>query len=296
MKREYIIWTPPYCGSAGVRALHKLAVTLRDHGQRVGLWSWGKRQPGFDYVECVTPEMRENDIVVYPEVVTGNPLRIRNVVRWVLYFPGKNGGETQYHPSEKIFTWLRCYYPNVPRLLPDILDRRLFFDAGLPRTQDCVFVHKNGKWRDAPELEGLTEITMQWPQRREELARLLQTTGTLWSFDAHSFILDEAYACGAQIKILTQDGSFDYTPKLIFSQEVFEKELNVFITLTQAMDYKGELQPLPEGHDQLVGSFRKKLLLWRALARLCPCAFTIKHAAHYCEKLRRMGEPAEVSA
>ncbi|WP_298068749.1 hypothetical protein [uncultured Mailhella sp.] len=292
MNREYIIWTPPFCGSAGVRALHKLAEELRKHGQSVRLWSWGERRAGFDYVERLTPHMREEGIAVYPEIVAGNPLRFRNVARWVLFFPGILGGEKSYHPSEKIFTWTQTYYPGVPRLFPDILDRKLFHDAGLPRTQDCTFVHKGGKWKSIPELEGLTEITMSRPKTREELAHLLQTTGTLWSFDAHSSLLDEAYYCGAAVKVITEDGFRDFTPDLIFSQEVFERELAVFITETQALDYQGELQPLPPDNESHARLFRRKLLLWQMLRPLWPGTLAARRSAHYCEKLRRMGEPA----
>ena len=43
MKREYVIWCPPYCGSNGVRALYTLADRLIDAGYNVYLYSWGKK-------------------------------------------------------------------------------------------------------------------------------------------------------------------------------------------------------------------------------------------------------------
>lgn len=291
MSRAYLIWAPPFCGSAGVRALYKLAAVLREHGQRVRLWSWGDtRQPGFDYAEHITSQMREEDIVIYPETVKGNPLQIRNVVRWILFFPGRLGGESCYHPSEKVFTWSDEYYAGAPKLTVDIIDRKLFFDAGLPRTRDCTFVHKGGKWKNLPELDGLTEITMQWPETREELAHLLQTTATLYSWDCHSSLLDEAYYCGAAVKIITEDGFIDFVPGLIFSPEVFEKEQTFFIQQTQAMDYRGELQPLPPNAARRLCAVKGKLKLWRVLQKMCPARVASRRITHYRDKIRRMGE------
>ena len=172
MSRAYLIWAPPFCGSAGVRALYKLAAVLREHGQRVRLWSWGDtRQPGFDYAEHCTSQMREEDIVIYPETVKGNPLQIRNVVRWILFFPGRLGGESCYHPSEKVFTWSEEYYAGAPKLTVDIIDRKLFFDAGLPRTRDCTFVHKGGSGKICPNWRALRKL----PCSGRRLAKNLRT-------------------------------------------------------------------------------------------------------------------------
>lgn len=290
MSRAYLIWVPPLSGSAGIRGLYKLAESLREHGQSVKLWSWGDiRQPGFDYAERLTPQMQENDVVVYPEIVTGNPLQIRNVVRWVLFFPGKLGGESCYHPSEKIFTWSEEYYPGVPKLTVDIIDRKLFFDAGLPRTQDCTFVHKKDKWKEIPELDGLTEITMQWPETREELARLLQTTKTLYSWDGYSALNDEAYCCGAEVKIITEEGFRDFSSNATPDPAVFEQELEFFISETQSMNYTGKLQPLHPRHESRFQRMNCRQHVFHFLFSVIPLPFFQRKEKLYRDRLRRLG-------
>ncbi len=287
MSRAYLIWAPPFCGSAGVRALYKLAAVLREHGQRVRLWSWGDtRQPGFDYAEHCTSQMREEDIVIYPETVKGNPLQIRNVVRWILFFPGRLGGESCYPPSEKVFTWSEEYYAGAPKLTVDIIDRKLFFDAGLPRTRDCTFVHKGGKWKNLPELEGLTEITMQWPETREELAHLLQTTATLSSWDDHSAICAEAYCCGAKVRIITEAGYRDFAPDIGAESDIFEREIAFFISETQSMNYTGNIQPLPIGHEARLRRLKCKQRVFYSLSEIFPLSFFQRRARRYRDKLR----------
>lgn len=48
-------------------------------------------------------------VAIYPEVVHGNPLNARHVVRYMLYFPGINGGPpaSQYSTNDMII----CYSP-----------------------------------------------------------------------------------------------------------------------------------------------------------------------------------------
>ena len=59
----------------------------------------------------------KNAIVIYPEVVTGNPLGSRHVVNWMLYFPGMNVDHTRlpgpsasvYNSSNLIACWASSY-------------------------------------------------------------------------------------------------------------------------------------------------------------------------------------------
>lgn len=54
--------------------------------------------PIFDEVDY--KENKENYIVIYPEIVSGNPLGARNVVRWLLHNPGFHTGVVNYGVGE----------------------------------------------------------------------------------------------------------------------------------------------------------------------------------------------------
>jgi hypothetical protein len=151
----------------------------------------------------------------------------------VLYYPGVLGGTPAYHPSETVFTWARQYH-DAPVLSVPSIDTSLFFDPGLPKTQDCYFVHKGGKWRDLEEVEGLMEINMDFPKTREQLAEILKTTGTLYSFDPHSALNDEAKVCGANVRLVTPDGHVGFERE-DEDLDLFGRQLDFFIEATQGL-------------------------------------------------------------
>lgn len=241
MAKKYIIYAPKLSGSNGIRALYTLHDLLWEKGYEAYMFCPDEHCGNYHYINSIDKKMRSYDIIVYPEIIIGNPLQFRNVVRWVLYFPGKNGGATSYHHSEMIFTWDTCYY-NAPEIYLSGIDRNLFFDEHLPKTQDCYFVHKGGKWKYVKEIEGFLEINMDYPATRKELAQILKTTRILYSYDAYSAINLEARLCGAQVKIITENGFKDYWEEDRFDKDILEHQLEYFIKITQVRNYKGDIE------------------------------------------------------
>ena len=243
--RRYVICAPQGGGSAGVRVLYALCDELRRRGCSAAIYPYGRkarRSRCADTVTSVTPEMRENDIVVYSETVWGNPLGFRNVVRWVLNVPGRFGGERSYHQGELVVAWLRQYADVDLTLRLDLVDRTLFYDDGGKKTTDAVFVYKGGRVRRTPELAGLPVITMTWPKTREELGALLRRTRVLFSHDANTSLVEEAEACGAKVKIVTKNGTEDFVPSVEpYSPERFEREISACVQKTQAMGWHGDI-------------------------------------------------------
>lgn len=270
MNRPYLIWTPRYSRSAGVQALYKLAHELEERDCEVYLWTWGNiRRSGYKYITNIDRALKQEGIVVYPEVVVGNPLRFNRVARWVLYFPGQLAGEKAFYPTEKIFSWRPEYYPGAPRLYVNLVDKTLFYNDGREKVQDYVFVHKGGRTCHMPELEDLPEINMDWPKTRETLGEILRSCRTLYSFDLHTSILDEAYYSGAVVKMITQEGKLiDFCPGLVFEQNVFEQEISFFINETQNMQASSDLQPLPPLADRILQNIRYKAANFPSLLRV----------------------------
>lgn len=85
---------------------------------------------------------------------------------------------------------------------------------------------------------------MDYPKTQKELANLLRQTGTLYSYDNATSVLDEAIACGADVKIITQNGIKDYTYNYYEETSEFESQMNNFIEITQKMNYRGKIEPV----------------------------------------------------
>ena len=53
--------------------------------------------------------IQDDVITIYPEVISGNPFNAKNVVRYVLYYPGWHAGDKQYSDDELIITYNNEY-------------------------------------------------------------------------------------------------------------------------------------------------------------------------------------------
>ena len=201
--------------------------------------NWPRNIP---VLESLDDNLRRNAIAVYPEIIAGNPLRVQNVARLVLFYPGRNGGTHHYHKSEMIFSYLPEFLPGADVLTIPWINTNLFYNPRHPKTQDYCFVYKGGRWRKIPELEGLPAITMKWPSTREELADILRHTRTLYSFDNKSAVLEEALQCGAKVMLVTPTGYEEYKSYYSNVTANFPKQFHNFVQRTQSSNYTDRIQ------------------------------------------------------
>jgi hypothetical protein len=215
-RRPYYIVTPNYTqASAGVRCMHLLCHWLNRKGERAYVLAYG----GSDTVtniDLLTPLLLQPiveaharkglaPIVVYPEVVAGNPLNAFSVVRYVLNFPGLLGGDKVYDPAELAFgyskTLAEACGPDTPVLHMPMIDRSIFFPAeARSRSGSAFYAHK---YRDVLGQqvfglpEGAVEITKGRPdsQTPEQIAEILRSVETFYVFENTALSI-EATLCG----------------------------------------------------------------------------------------------------
>lgn len=233
---KFIVYTPFYDeNTGGVIVLYKLAQLLRQLGMKVFLWHeanpfsvsslkqlerkfrYWRRQHSqrFRYISPYSlPLARKQDvhdaIVVYPEVVAGNPLKARHVVRWLLYKPGFHTGVIDFSSDDLFFYYLKEYdYPDFNRF-PDnqLFVADYFLDVYRqtnfgPRHGSCFMVRK-GKDRvlnlhpdDAIQVDGLSH---------RELAEVFNRSEYFLSYDLYTMYSVYACMCGCKSVVLPLEG------------------------------------------------------------------------------------------
>lgn len=125
-KISFVIFTPLYDENiGGIIVLHKLCSILNKMGHSAKLWHT-KNPTKINTLRTFLQKLRykikytikpekfqspyrleiasrkdvENSIVIYPEIIDGNPLCAKNVVRWKLYKPGAFTGKINYGDNE----------------------------------------------------------------------------------------------------------------------------------------------------------------------------------------------------
>ena len=214
----YYIFAPRYTRtSAGVRALHLLAHWLNRSGFRATVAFYDRKAGTLGHPDLLTPELRQDTIdlhytqgktpiVVYPEVIAGNPSQSECVVRYVLNVPGLLGGDTTYAPEELVYGYSHklsemCGVPENVLHIPTI-DTSVFHDApeSRPRTATCFYGSKyqnvHGQ-RPFGLPQGCIEITRDLPnsQSPSELADLFRSSTAFYCFE-NTALATEAVLCG----------------------------------------------------------------------------------------------------
>lgn len=194
--------------------LHRLCHWLNEQGHDAAL-NTNVLHPTWNtkHDNTVTPET----IVVYPEIVHGNPLRAKRVVRYVLNHPGLLGGDKTYAKDEAAVYYAEYFRTSceaaattvLGRLYVGVVEPELFHAEGRKGQYDACYIGKG--WRIAqrhPEWMQIARlITAQRPLTREKLGDVLRQTKTLYSYDHMSAINHEARLCGARVMIVQKHGT-----------------------------------------------------------------------------------------
>lgn len=160
MKKKFLIYAPPFDpDSGGSIVLHKLCDLLNrsnceayiypaipsfelnianfkqlekmigDMSLIVSLSKSYKTNPDFitPVVESSFGDKAGDDwVVVYPEVTFGNPLNAKNVIRWILYYPGIHTGKIYYNQNELHFYFNKNFKTyDFPGVVDADLDLRI---------------------------------------------------------------------------------------------------------------------------------------------------------------------------
>jgi tetratricopeptide (TPR) repeat protein len=246
---RYVIVAPAYTRrSAGIVVLHELQKWLIRYGKDAMIMHFNDPYA-----------IEDDDIVVYPEIISGNPLRAKRVVRYILNEPGKLGGDKEYDKSEILVAYTEYFSRHSNGVYLEIpIIEEFFTNKGYERTINCFWVGK-GENTNHPATIGCIEITYQWPANRRELAELLNKTRIFYSYDDCTHLLTEAMLCGCSIKIIKDNVRVDLVQPSPPGPDKFKKQLEQFIRLT----WYPEINAVPD----IAGHLRERGLQLKAEQR-----------------------------
>jgi hypothetical protein len=207
--------------SSGVRALYRLCHHLNAAGYPAALVEY--TEPLTDAPGWRTPVHTGpvgDSIVIYPEIIPGNPLKAGRVVRWCLNNPGLLGGDSFYPDEEMVFVFnpnrlaIASKAVSTPLGPSRVLNVALidpayiYPDPLVPKTLDCCFTHKGAALRarmPLPFESQLSHLEDMTPCL-EALGNVLRRTRTLYSYDHATTALKEAVICGCRVLVVHEDG------------------------------------------------------------------------------------------
>ena len=214
-RATYLVWAPSWAHiSSGVRALHLLCHALNEAGEKayilptepdfevnpqlntplvseISTGLLGSRSSGLDYV------------VVYPDIVRGNPLDLGKVVRYLLAPAGAYGGDASFPTTDKVYGYTRDIHDKV--LCVPTFDPGVFYPP-TPEEQrvGAVFYsHKYDRIHKHPLL-GITDGAKRVEGTPGEVAGMLRKAEVCYVYE-RSEISVLARMCGCRVAPVITD-------------------------------------------------------------------------------------------
>lgn len=261
MNSPYYIVAPQYTEkSAGTKVLHVLAHELNMAGQRAYIFHLNSSdQGGQEYCsKYLAPKLTDEarnyylahgvePIIVYPDIISGNPLAAKKFVHYLLAYPGMNGGDSDFSGRTNVwgFTSKIARKAGTDKVLfLPFWDKKIFYPPSgvFLRQGGCFYAWKHQTLYGrplSPVTQGMIEIKREWPL--EKIAETLRSCETFYSYD-ETAVIHSAQMCGCKIELIHSDKfpdmhtSEDFKLPFYLMESKFQEQLHQFINETQAYE------------------------------------------------------------
>lgn len=228
-KLKFIVCAPRYDDtSGGSIVLHKLAQILGTLGHEALLWplyripprprpfsaAWWRRisyvltrtyrpwyhtRPG-SILRLAKPRDISEAIVVYPEIIHGNPLNAARYVRWMLYGGPPNAQYANYSPEDLYFCFQKAFdrhydglkFGGILYVVDLMLD--IYVQTNFRQRSGVCYMIRKGKARsDLPSLDGKLVVD---GLKHRRLAKIFNEKQYCYFYDPYTAYSSYAAACG----------------------------------------------------------------------------------------------------
>ena len=233
--KKFLITTPgfvPHCG--GIVVLHKLAQTLAELGEETYLFTTQinfNKAHKFIWIPSQNPvvtnnelilddEDKENIIVIYPDIINGNPLNAKYVVRWLLSIPNEPIPKV-YGNNDIIYLFHKGYssgtsikQDNTPIKIEGILtiiyvDYDLFKNRYETRIPNSQCYAKRKEWTTdlcVHQQDALNIDEFEKKGGNQFLADVFNQYETFICYDNNTFLCAQAVLCGCKPIVVPKIG------------------------------------------------------------------------------------------
>lgn len=174
--------------------------------RRIGRYGKSFRLGPFNNPTCSWPDA-SRAVVVYPEVVDGNPVESKTVARWLLHKPGHHTGRIEYGKSDLFFFYQDAFagqdaMSDAYSRLSLTYYKPVFRDRHMPRSGSCHMWRK-GKGKPAVHpsdsmcLDGMSD---------DEVALVFNTTERFYCYDEYTMYATYAAICGCAPLVVPSEG------------------------------------------------------------------------------------------
>lgn len=199
-KVSFRIWAPSFtdtCG--GCMVLYKLAKDLSSIGQHVHIYDNGNKQIKNKLFSSYNQSEIKNEIVIYPEVVKGNPLHAKRVVRWILCSLGT------HTPVDIYKTWGKddkLYYfssfQQTTKVMRPLFTFSLhgFTNKQEERKGSCFTIRKAKKFHKDLKYIHPSDSKEITNESNDELMNIMNQYEYFYCYDPYSYLAIIAALCG----------------------------------------------------------------------------------------------------
>ena len=150
-------------------------------------------------------EIIQTGVVIYPEIIVGNPLGAKHVCRYLLNKEGAlQGKPMQASESDFVFTFSRLFVkPDQEKFVlfcpPDLgWAKNMTFTDTERRSFDSFYIGKGGRYHSTIEPpQHFVELTRDWPRTQADFRAVLGATRIFMSYDILSASNMDALLAGA---------------------------------------------------------------------------------------------------
>ena len=165
---------------------------------------------GFNTPPFPLDRVDDDCIVVYPEVVSGNPLNAKNVIRWFLNKPGFFTNEINYGPNELYFYYAKhfnCFKlnPNINHKLTLLwINSRVFKKTNFGQRSGTCYMLRKGKGRSI--VHDLSDSICLDGRSNEGIAAIMNQCKQFICYDLYTMYSRYAVMCGCDSIVVPQPG------------------------------------------------------------------------------------------